>query len=207
MDVEKGHFIEKVDINNIPHSEETLDRKLSKLQLTDDILKVRYYNRNVYYGRLMEPSRITPFYYNGTRVDDNLVLIGNREFDIPDGLLTIKEKIDSDSMELLFRNKFKKLASYEGQYVRIHFIKNGRYDSVVGKLEDVIYFNHLVASDGKDVYTLSFIDPGFYIERINTSFENIYENEYIEDDHDYEKNLVLSYGYSLYNKRRNRSRK
>ena len=207
MDVEKGHFIEKVDIDNIPHTETTLDRNLSKLQLNDDILKIRYYNRNVYYGQLMNPSRITPYYYNGTRVDDNVVLIGNREFEILDGLLTIKEKISSDDKESLFRKKFKTLEGYEGEFVRIHFIKDGRYDSVVAKIEDVDYFNHLVVSDGKSKYTISFIDPRFYIERINTCFENIYENEFIEDDQDYEKNLVLSYGYDLYNKRRNRSRR
>lgn len=207
MDVEKGHFIEKVDIDNIPHSEKTLDRDMSKLSLNDDILKIRYYNRNVYYGKLMEPSRITPYYYNGTRVEDGLVLIGNREFEIPEGLLTIKEKIASDKMELLFRQKFKKLENYKGQFVRVHFVMNGRPESVVVRLEDVNYFNNLVVSNDKTKYTISFIDPMFYISRINTSFENIYENEYVEDDKDYEENLVQSYGYNLHNKRLVRRRK
>ena len=207
MDVEKGHFIEKVDIDNIPHSEKTLDRDMSKLGLSDDILKIRYYNRNVYYGKLMEPSRITPYYYNGTRVEDGIVLIGNKEFEIPDGLLTIKEKIDSDKMELLFRQKFKKLENYKGQFVRVHIVMNGRPESVVVRLEDVNYFNHLVVSNDKTKYTISFIDPMFYISRINTSFENIYENEYVEEDKDYEDNLVQSYGYNLHNKRLVRRRK
>jgi hypothetical protein len=207
MDVEKGHFIEKVDIDNIPHSEETLDRDLSKLVLGDDILKIRYYNKNVYYGKLMEPSRITPYYYNGTRVDEGSVLIGNREFEIPDGLLTIKEKIASDKMELLFRKKFEKLKSYEGEYIRVHFIENGRYNSIVVRLKDVIYFNHLVGLKDNKEYTISFIDPRLYITRINTSFENIYENEFISSDEDYENNLIQSYGYNLYNKRMVRRRK